>query len=49
MTRNGLEKESFKEADHPAMVLANKGIGVYFPNLNLIYIDLQKDDRVEFL
>jgi len=32
-----ITEEIFKEADHPALVLANKGIGAYFPNLNLIY------------
>ena len=35
----------FKEADHPAIILAKKGIGTYFPNLNLIYAppDLKPD------
>lgn len=32
-----ITEEIFKEADHPAMVLANKGIDAYFPDLNLIY------------
>ena len=34
----------FKEADHPAIILAKKGIGTYFPNLQLIYAppDLQR-------
>ncbi len=27
----------FKEADHPAIILAKIGIGAYFPNLHLIY------------
>ncbi len=35
----------FKETDHPAIILAKKGIGTYFPNLQLIYAppDLQRD------
>lgn len=32
-----ITEEVFKETDHPAMILAKKGIGSYFPNLNLIY------------
>ena len=32
-----ISKAIFKEADHPAIVLAKKGIGAYFPNLHLIY------------
>ncbi|MHA1256949.1 MAG: hypothetical protein ACTSPS_15255 [Promethearchaeota archaeon] len=32
-----ITEEVFKEADHPAIILAKKGIGTYFPNLNLIY------------
>jgi len=32
-----ISEEVFKEADHPAIILAKKGIGTYFPNLNLIY------------
>jgi hypothetical protein len=32
-----ITEEVFKEADHPALILAKKGIGTYFPNLNLIY------------
>ncbi len=32
-----ITEEVFKEADHPAIILAKKGIGAYFPNLNLIY------------
>ncbi len=30
-------EEIFKEVDHPALILAKKGIGAYFPNLKLIY------------
>ena len=36
MTRR-ITQEVFKEADHPAIILAKNGIGTYFPNLNLIY------------
>ncbi len=32
-----ISEEIFKEADHPAIILAQKGIGTYFPNLRLIY------------
>ncbi|MFW9899248.1 MAG: hypothetical protein ACFFDO_08320 [Candidatus Thorarchaeota archaeon] len=32
-----ISEEIFKDADHPAIVLAKNGIGTYFPNLNLIY------------
>jgi len=32
-----ITEEVFKEADHPALILAKKGIGTFFPNLNLIY------------
>ncbi|MHA2008483.1 MAG: hypothetical protein ACXABO_14200 [Promethearchaeota archaeon] len=32
-----ISTEIFKEADHPAVLLAKKGIGTYFPNLRLIY------------
>ena len=39
-----ISEEIFKEADHPAVLLAKKGIGTYFPNLRLIYSppDLQR-------
>jgi hypothetical protein len=33
-----VSKEIFKEADHPAIVLAEKGIGIYIPNLKITYI-----------
>ena len=33
----------FKEADHPAIILAKKGIGTYFPNLNYPPPDLKPD------
>jgi len=36
LTRS-ITEEVFKEADHPAIILAKRGIGTYFPNLNLIY------------
>jgi hypothetical protein len=32
-----ISQEIFKEADHPAIILAKEGIGTYFPNLRLIY------------
>ncbi len=40
-----ISEEVFKEADHPAIILARNGIGTYFPNLRLIYAppDLQPD------
>jgi hypothetical protein len=31
-------KGIFKEADHPAMILAKNGIGTFFPNLKLTYV-----------
>ena len=31
----------FKDADHPAIVLAKNGIGTYFPDLPLIYAPLE--------
>ena len=36
MTRR-ITQDVFKEADHPAIILAKEGIGTYFPNLNLVY------------
>ena len=32
-----ISEETFKEKDHPAILLAKKGIGTFFPNLKLIY------------
>lgn len=32
-----ITKEVFEDAKHPAVVLAFKGIGAYFPDLHLIY------------
>ena len=32
-----ISEEIFKEADHPTIILAKKGIGSYFSNLRLIY------------
>lgn len=32
-----ITKEVFKDSKHPAVVLAFKGIGAYFPDLRLIY------------
>ncbi|MHA1986566.1 MAG: hypothetical protein ACW98D_08010 [Promethearchaeota archaeon] len=31
-----ISEGTFKEADHPAIILAKRGIGTYFPNLELI-------------
>jgi hypothetical protein len=47
-----ISEEIFKETDHPALLLAKKGIGVFFPNLNLIYAppDLRPDGiRIEYI
>lgn len=33
-----ISEETFKESDHPAIVLAKHGIGVYIPNLKIIYV-----------
>ncbi|NHJ23211.1 MAG: hypothetical protein EAX89_01450 [Candidatus Lokiarchaeota archaeon] len=33
-----VSKEIFKEADHPAIILAEKGIGFFIPNLKITYI-----------
>ncbi|MFW9823403.1 MAG: hypothetical protein ACFFE4_10735 [Candidatus Thorarchaeota archaeon] len=40
-----VSEEIFKETSHPAVILANNGIGTYFPNLKLIYSppDLKPD------
>ena len=40
-----ITEEIFNDADHPAIILAQKGIGTYFPNLQLIYAppELQPD------
>lgn len=40
-----ISEKVFREADHPAIILARNGIGTYFPNLRLIYAppDLQPD------
>jgi hypothetical protein len=40
-----VSEEIFKETSHPAVILAKKGIGAYFPNLKLIYSppDLKPD------
>ncbi len=32
-----ITKQVFKDSKHPAVVLAFKGIGAFFPNLHLIY------------
>jgi hypothetical protein len=33
-----ISEEIFKEENHPAIVLAKRGIGVYIPNLKVIYV-----------
>jgi hypothetical protein len=33
-----ITEEIFSEADHPAVVLAKKGIGAYLPDLKMVYI-----------
>lgn len=40
-----ISEKVFKEKSHPAIILAKAGIGVYFPNLPLIYAppDLKPD------
>ena len=40
-----ISEEIYNDLDHPAIILAKKGIGTYFPNLPLIYapLDLQPD------
>lgn len=40
-----ISEKVFKQTDHPAIILAKKGIGTYFPNLPLIYAppDLRRD------
>ena len=32
-----ISEEIFSNNDHPAIILAKKGIGTYFPDLNIIY------------
>jgi hypothetical protein len=46
-----ISEEIFKEADHPAVLLARKGIGTYFPNLPLIYAppDLRYNVPIEYI
>ncbi len=40
-----ISEKIFKENEHPAIILAKKGIGAFFPNLPLIYAppDLSPD------
>ena len=40
-----ISEKVFKDAEHPAVILAKNGIGAYFPNLPLIYAppDLNPD------
>jgi hypothetical protein len=33
-----ITEEVFKEPDHPAVILAKKGIGAYLPDLKMVYI-----------
>lgn len=47
-----ITEKIFNEEDHPAVVLARKGIGAYFPNLQLIYAppDLPPDGNpIEYI
>jgi len=32
-----ISEDIFKEADHPAIILAKRGIGAYIPNLTILY------------
>jgi hypothetical protein len=42
-----ITEEIFKEADHPAVILAKNGIGTYLPDLKLVYIPPeQKPDGI---
>ena len=51
MITHEISKNVFKDPKHPAVVLATKGIGAFFPNLHLIYAppgyDLRKGLRIE--
>ena len=38
LTTLAVSKEIFKEIDHPAIILAERGIGTYIPNLKITYI-----------
>ncbi|MFW9950776.1 MAG: hypothetical protein ACFFKA_11715 [Candidatus Thorarchaeota archaeon] len=40
-----VSKQIFKEADHPAIILAEKGIGTFIPNLKIAYVppDMRPD------
>ncbi len=40
-----ISEEIFENSDHPALILAKKGIGAYFPDLHLIH--LPPDHRPE--
>jgi len=45
-------EQIFDDVNHPAMVLARKGIGAYFPNLKLIYIPPERKPdgiKIEYL
>jgi hypothetical protein len=33
-----ISEQIFKEADHPAIILAKRGIGAYIPNLRITYV-----------
>ncbi|MFW9828003.1 MAG: hypothetical protein ACFFEY_10445 [Candidatus Thorarchaeota archaeon] len=47
-----ISENVFKESNHPAIILAKKGIGTYFPNLHLIYAppDLKPDGiKIEYI
>ena len=45
-----ISKAIFKEADHPAIILAKNGIGAYFPNLMYDLKDLEPDGKpIEYI
>ena len=33
-----VSSETFKEVDHPAIIIAERGIGIFIPNLEIIFI-----------
>jgi hypothetical protein len=33
-----ITEDAFKDSDHPAIILAKKGIGAYLPELKMLYI-----------
>ncbi|MBN1217132.1 MAG: hypothetical protein JXA99_17055 [Candidatus Lokiarchaeota archaeon] len=52
MLTKHITKKIFKEENHPAIILSEKGIGAYIPNFNLIYnsIGLNRNDlNIEYI